>query len=101
MKIVICALFLCLTGCATEEARHRWEIAGAAFLIGAGAYAATHNGGGAPASGQPIDYDWDWDFTYINGQQRGWTCRGVQSGQYADQSHCLNMAQTDWRWPNN
>jgi hypothetical protein len=28
-----------------------------------------------------------------------WVCRGIETGQFADQYHCANKIQNDARWP--
>lgn len=45
------------------------------------------------------DYEWDWDEFYNEQYQLVWACRGVQTGQFANQAHCTNLPRTDLRWP--
>ena len=100
MKAIAKVLILTLlSGCASQEARDRWVLLGAAALVGAAAYAAARNsGGGAPLAAS--DYDWDWDAFYNQYGQLVWACRGVQTTQFAEQWHGAGKAQTDYRWPN-
>ena len=98
MKIIALLLILSITGCSTPEDRQKWLIAGAVLAGVAVAYQAGKGGGySAPAS----DYQWDWDQQRNQYQQLIWICRGVQTGQYAEESRCSGLAQTDWRWPAN
>jgi len=43
------------------------------------------------------DNDWDWD--YLAGS-RQWRCRGIQTGEFADNDNCRFDAKDDDRWPN-
>lgn len=81
---------------------------GAGILIGLAALAAAK--GGSAASGAAVggsagygsttyDYDWEWDQFYNQYRNLVWACRGVQTGQFADPSHCAGKLQTDWKWP--
>ena len=75
---------------------------GAGILLGAALIAAAANSGGGYGSGAyaPVtDYQWDWDQYYSSTYQLVWSCRGVQTGQFADQWRCAGMPQTDYRWP--
>jgi hypothetical protein len=64
--------------------------------------AAAKNGGGGSADASSYaptsDYSWEWDEYYRNGVLV-WSCRGVQTGQFADNYRCANKAQIDWKWP--
>ena len=42
------------------------------------------------------DYEWDWDYFRSNDQ---WRCRGVQTGQFADNEKCRYKRKDDDRWP--
>lgn len=94
--------------CAQLEREQALAI-GAGILLGAAVIAAARNGGavggGAVAGGgagyatTSYDYDWEWDQYYNQNQTLLWSCRGVQTGQFADQQHCLGKAMTDWKWP--
>lgn len=71
----------------------------ALLLIGAAA-----KGGGRPSapitySGAAADREWDWDQFYNPQYVLVWGCRGVQTGQFADESQCIGRAKTDMRWP--
>jgi len=78
----------------------------AAAAITAVAIAASkkkHHGGGgyypAAASNSTFDHEWDWDQFYGENGELMAACRGVQSGQFAEQWRCAGKAQSDWRWP--
>ena len=45
------------------------------------------------------DKDWDWDQFYDRYGSLVWMCRGVQTGQFADEEKCDGEYQTDRRWP--
>lgn len=92
---LICLL---LSGCATPEARERWKTAAAVVAVGALVVAAAKGGGGSTPS-QVYDHDWAWDWTINNGRYI-WQCRGMQSGQFADNYRCANKSKID-NWPNN
>ena len=42
------------------------------------------------------DTDWDWDYLKAS---REWRCRGIQSGQFANNYNCRNDRKDDDRWP--
>jgi len=42
------------------------------------------------------DTDWDWDYLKAS---REWRCRGIQSGQFANNYNCRNDHKDDDRWP--
>ena len=65
----------------------------AAALVTAAAVAAANSGGGGAYAS---DYDWDWDYLPGSGQ---WRCRGIQTGQFADNSKCAYDIRDDDRWP--
>ena len=46
---------------------------------------------------QETDSDWDWDYLPGNLQ---WRCRGIQTGQFANDNKCLYDNKDDSRWPN-
>ncbi len=72
----------------------------AALLVGAAAYAAAESGGGGGGgSGTVTDYEWDWDEFYNHEYRLVWVCRGVQTGQFAEEWHCNGKPKTDYRWP--
>lgn len=81
---------------------------GAGILIGLAAVAAAKSGGGAGGAAvggsagygsTAYDYDWEWDQFYNQNHLLVWACRGVQTGEFAEQYHCAGKLQTDWKWP--
>lgn len=77
---------------------------GVGAILGAALVAAARRGGGGggtytPPPTRATDYDWDWDEFYNANRQLVWACRGVQTGEFAEQWHCNGTPQTDWRWP--
>lgn len=98
MKVIAGVVILAmLAGCATKEDREKWATVAAVVAIGALAYSAAKHGGAGGAT-PTTDYDWDWDEFYSQGRLV-WACRGVQTGQFADASHCTYKLKTDARWP--
>lgn len=69
-------------------------IVGVALLV-----AAAKRGGGGGGGSAASDYQWEWDEFIGDAYQRVWACRGVQTGQFADQGRCAGKAQIDWKWP--
>lgn len=45
------------------------------------------------------DYSWAWDQQAAGYGTTQWVCRGMQTGQYADQSLCANKIRMDTTWP--
>jgi hypothetical protein len=45
------------------------------------------------------DRQWDWDQFYDRYGNLVWMCRGVQTGQFAEDDKCDGKYQTDRRWP--
>jgi hypothetical protein len=93
--------------CAQLE-REQAVAIGAGILLGAAVIAAARNGGvggGAVAGGgagyasTTYDYDWEWDQFYNQNRALVWACRGIQTGQFAEQQHCAGKMMTDWKWP--
>ena len=72
-------------------------IAGAVLVTTAVAVAA-HNSGGAGGGSPSSDFQWDWDMFYQGGKQVA-RCRGVQTGQFAEDWHCNGKAVNDNHWP--
>jgi len=78
---------------------------GAAILIAAVVVAAANSDGGGGGgtstanSTSPNDYEWDWDQFQNQYGQQVTQCRGVQTGQFADNRHCSGKLQMDLRWP--
>lgn len=69
-----------------------------AGVVAAAASAASDGGGGgysAPAS----DYDWDWDAFNDQYYNLQWRCRGIQTGEFADNDNCAFDYKDDDRWP--
>lgn len=89
--------------CARLE-RNQAIAIGVGVLAGA-ALVASSRGGGAVAGGATgyastaYDYDWEWDQFYNQNRFLVWACRGVQTGQFAEQYRCAGKLQTDWKWP--
>jgi hypothetical protein len=67
--------------------------------------AASSKGGGggsgttSKTTSSATDYDWDWDQFYNQYGDLIWRCRGVQSGQFAEDYHCAADYKSDTRWP--
>lgn len=88
-----------------DRARTNWKkvalgalavVAIAAVVVAA---ANSGGGGGGGAYAPSSDYVWHWD-QFMD--QRGlyeWRCRGVQTGQFADNYHCAGQLQFDNTWP--
>lgn len=91
-----------------ERSQNR-AVAGIAILAGALLVAAARRGGGASQStasqplaqqsGPTVDYEWEWDQFYNQASQPIWACRGVQTGQFANEQRCFGKAKIDWKWP--
>lgn len=97
--LVITTISTSLLGCASQEAKDRWLAAGAIAVVALAAYGAAQGGAGTANGLAPAtDYDWDWDQFYHNGSLL-WACRGIQTGQFAEQSRCQYKHQSDYRWP--
>lgn len=88
-------------GCAMliSADKKKTAIAGAAILGALVILAASRGGGGGAPQAQANDYDWDWDQFYNQYRQLVWACRGVQTGQFADNSRCQYKLQIDSHWP--
>lgn len=71
---------------------------GLAAALAAIAVAAARRGGGGGGTASS-DYTWDWDQFQNAYGQLVWSCRGVQTGQFADLWRCNGLAKTDYRWP--
>ncbi|RZI80860.1 MAG: hypothetical protein EOP38_21150 [Rubrivivax sp.] len=86
--------------CTSLITRANQTMAAALLVIGAAAaVAAARSGGGGYGSPAQQDYDWAWDQFYTQGYQLVWACRGVQTGEFADQYRCAGKSQSDHRWP--
>ena len=115
MRLIAGLLFAALlSGCATSAHDRRMaeaegeesntarnvKIGLAALAVGAILYAAAKDGGGGGAYAPTRDYGWEWDLQRAgSGYGLVWVCRGIQTGQYSDQSVCAGKVQTDWKWP--
>jgi hypothetical protein len=82
--------------CARIIQRER-EMMAAAALVGLAAGAAASSGSGSPA--QARDYSWDWDQFRDQYGRLVWRCRGIQTGQFANDSQCRGNSRIDDRWP--
>ena len=75
-------------------------VVAAAVVVAA---ATSDSGGGGSSSNNTntanTDYDWDWDQFYNQYGTLIWRCRGVQTGQFAEDYRCAGDLQTDIRWP--
>ena len=88
--------------CAEIERNQALAI-GAGVLVGAAVVAAARNcggagvavGGGAGYSGANYDYDWEWEWEwewdeyYSANNELVWSCRGVQTSQFAEPERCV------------
>jgi hypothetical protein len=65
------------------------------------ALAASGGGGGYGGNSyyEQTDYDWAWDQYYNQYRQLVWSCRGMQTGQFAYLSKCQYKTQNDFTWP--
>lgn len=75
--------------------------AAAIFLavLAVGAAAAAGSGGGGNSYAGTRDYNWAWDqFANQNGVLV-WACRGIQTGQFAEEYHCMGKFKADTVWP--
>lgn len=72
----------------------------AAILAGAVVAIAAEGGGGGGGGGSYVaDYQWEWDEFYDQYGNLIWRCRGVQTGQFAEDSRCGYKVKSDWKWP--
>jgi hypothetical protein len=88
-------------GCVDLIKRQDAAIAAAVVILGVAAIAASKAGGGGGSAYAPAqaEYAWDWDLFYNQYNQLVWACRGIQTGQFADQWRCGGKVKTDARWP--
>lgn len=68
---------------------------GAVLAVGAAAYSGSTGG-----SASYTDSDWAWDAFYDEWGNLQWRCRGIQTGQFAEDYECLYDAKNDTTWPN-
>lgn len=97
-KFLSPALAALLSGCAATDDPHFAQkleavLSGMNQAYNAG-YSVPRNQYLAPAR----DYEWDWDEFYYD-NSLVWACRGVQTGQFAEQSNCAYKVKVDFRWP--
>jgi hypothetical protein len=78
-------------------------VIGAAIVLTAVVVAAAKSGGGggggSSTANSATDSEWDWDQFQNQYGQRVTQCRGVQTGQFAENWHCSGKLQNDLRWP--
>lgn len=67
-------------------------------LAVAGAVALANSPGGGSGYA-PTDYDWAWDEFYNQYNQLVWSCRGMQTGQFAELDKCAYKVKIDSTWP--
>lgn len=75
---------------------------GVGIFLGAVIIAAARHsgsGGGYSAPAFSADTDWAWDEFYNKNRQLVWACRGIQTGEFALESHCFGKFKSDWQWP--
>jgi hypothetical protein len=85
-----------------EINRRQSAAIGAGVVLAVAAVAVARRGaaGGGSSGGMSLyDTDWEWDQFYNSSRQLVWACRGVQTGQFANQYNCASKAQIDWKWP--
>jgi hypothetical protein len=46
------------------------------------------------------DTDWAWDQFHHSTGSLVWSCRGIQTGQFAELERCAGKSKNDDRWPN-
>lgn len=68
-------------------------------VIGGIAYLAAKSGGGGGSYPPSNDYSWRWDEFYDEWRNLTWRCRGVQTGEFADNYRCAGQLQVDTAWP--
>lgn len=54
-----------------------------------------HNG----AYSSIVDYSWRWDLFRDQYGYRQWACRGMQTGQFAEEYKCASQLKADFTWP--
>lgn len=83
--------------CAVQWGKILLGVAAAAAVV---AVATSGGGGGGGSSFVPTsDSSFQWDLQNSSNGGVGWVCRGEQTGQYAENSHCEGKLMTDQRWP--
>lgn len=95
MRTFLAALLL-LTGCANTD----WDRLGHAVTAGANGYSqGMANAQHQMRVPQSQDHEWAWDQFYAQNYQLVWACRGIQTGQFAEESRCAYKTKFDSRWP--
>lgn len=76
-------------------------VAAVALVAAAAKYGATSSPSYTSSAGfvGGQDYEWDWDQFYNEVLMLTWRCRGVQTGQFADNAKCAGKIMVDQRWP--
>ncbi len=76
-------------------------IAAAALLVAAASAGGGVGGAGTAGSSytSSTDYSWAWDQYYNQYGQLVWSCRGRQTGQFAELYRCQGSIQSDFTWP--
>ena len=72
------------------------------ILVAAAVVAVANSGGGSGGyypSSRVEDSDWAWDAFYNQYGSLVWRCRGIQTGQFAENGHCAYDVMTDNHWP--
>jgi len=96
---------LCQRLIALENAKIADALGAVAGAAAAGYAAGTGSEYGGYGNGyggyKPVvaDYSWEWDQFYNEYYQLVWRCRGVQTGQFADDLRCQWRVKTDRTWP--
>lgn len=77
------------------------RVIGAVLAIGAAAaFGTAPYYGSTGGSASYTDSDWAWDAFYDEWGNLQWRCRGIQTGQFAEDYECLYDAKNDTTWPN-
>lgn len=58
-----------------------------------------YSSGGGGYVAPKVDYDWAWDGFYESYGKWVWSCRGIQTGRFANLDRCRYKAQNDYQWP--
>jgi hypothetical protein len=75
-------------------------ILGAALIVSAASKGGGGGGGsGSYPNGGGADYDWAWDQFYGHTGGLEWRCRGMQTGQFAENAKCVYKPMNDLTWP--
>jgi hypothetical protein len=113
MKIspLILASAIVITGCSTtggvydanDQNNNEFSVGNTLLtILGVAATAALAASGGGYTGNSyyaPTDYDWAWDQYYNQYGQLVWSCRGKQTGQFAEFDRCQYKPANDFTWP--